>query len=113
MLEQSYYAFQRVYPASIRLLDNDQLMFGMAIKPEKSLFESIVDKVKQVYVTKLRGFKPHKMSICTLVFEGSAEVCFPYFLYFSQKHLSRKLETRLVIIEFAGYISWQLFLRRL
>ena len=31
-------------------------------------------------------------------------------LYFSQKQLPRKLKTRLVIIECAGYIFWQLFL---
>ena len=31
-------------------------------------------------------------------------------LYFSQKQLPRKMMSRLVIIECAGYIFWQLFL---
>ena len=34
-------------------------------------------------------------------------------LYFSQKQLPRKMKSRLLIIKCAGYISWQLFLRRL
>ena len=29
------------------------------------------------------------------------------------KQLPHKIKTRLVIIEYAGYVSWQLFLRRL
>ena len=33
--------------------------------------------------------------------------------YTSQKKLPRKMKSRLVIIECAGYICWQLFLRRL
>ena len=34
-------------------------------------------------------------------------------LYFSQKQLPRKMKARLVIIQCAGYIFWQLFLWRL
>ena len=34
-------------------------------------------------------------------------------LHFSQKQLPREMESRLVIIMCAGYIFWQLFLRRL
>ena len=34
-------------------------------------------------------------------------------LSFSQKQTPRKMKLRLVIIECAGYIFWQLFLRRL
>ena len=35
------------------------------------------------------------------------------FLYFSQKQLAREIESRLVIIECAGYVFWQLFSRLL
>ena len=34
-------------------------------------------------------------------------------LHFSQKHLSRKKKSRLVIVDCAGYISWKVFLRLL
>ena len=34
-------------------------------------------------------------------------------LYFTQKQLPRKMKSRLVIMKGAGYIFWQLFLRRL
>ena len=39
--------------------------------------------------------------------------CSVRILYFSQKQLPREMESRLVIIECAGYIFWQLFLRLL
>ena len=34
-------------------------------------------------------------------------------LYLSQKQLPRKMKSRLVIIEYAGYIFWLLFLQQL
>ena len=34
-------------------------------------------------------------------------------LHFSQKHLSRRKKSRLVIVDCAGYISWKVFLRLL
>ena len=37
----------------------------------------------------------------------------PRILYSSQKQLPREMESHLVIIVGAGYIFWQLFLRRL
>ena len=37
----------------------------------------------------------------------------PPLVYFSQKQPPRKLKTRLVIIECAGHIFWQLFLWQL
>ena len=35
------------------------------------------------------------------------------YIYVSQKQLPRKMKSRLVIIQCAGNIFWQLFLRRL
>ncbi|CAH0564681.1 unnamed protein product [Brassicogethes aeneus] len=63
-------AKQRCQPASIRLMDNDQFKFGMILKPEESFFTSIIDGVKRLYVTKIRGFDPDKMCVMTLLFEG-------------------------------------------
>lgn len=66
---------KRICPASIRLMDNSQLQFGMAIKPDKnqSIVSCFMDKVKKAYITKLRGFKENKMCVCTLLFEGQTE----------------------------------------
>ena len=48
--------------------------------------------------------------LCKLVLYSSVN---QVHLYFSQKQLPRKMKSRLVIIACAGYILWQLFLRRL
>ncbi|KAK3106229.1 hypothetical protein FSP39_015666 [Pinctada imbricata] len=67
-------AKQRCAPASIRLMDNQQFQFGHALKPEsKSLFNSFVEGIKKFYVTKLKGFDPQKLSVATLLFEGTKE----------------------------------------
>ncbi|KAL5009841.1 hypothetical protein ScPMuIL_012146 [Solemya velum] len=67
-------AKQRCAPASIRLMDNEQFQFGVAIKPEsKSILTSLVDGIKKLYITKLKGFDPHQLSVATLLFEGTKE----------------------------------------
>lgn len=62
-----------LYPASIRLLDNEQLRFGLALKTGKGLIERFVNHVKKIYVTCLKRLDPLKMVLCTIVFEGSTE----------------------------------------
>ena len=64
---------RKIYPASIRLMDNQQLQFGLVLKPEKSLIGKLTDYVKKVYITRLRGFNPEKIALCTVVFEGSTD----------------------------------------
>ncbi|XP_013414123.1 alkyldihydroxyacetonephosphate synthase, peroxisomal [Lingula anatina] len=67
-------ARQRCAPASIRLMDNEQFQFGHALKPEaSSIFTSFVDGIKKLYITKIKGFDPHKLSVATLLFEGTKE----------------------------------------
>ncbi|KAG4080044.1 hypothetical protein HA402_006356 [Bradysia odoriphaga] len=51
-------------PASIRLIDNDQFIFGQSLKPEPGFFHGIIDGLKRTYVTKIKGFD---------VFEGDEE----------------------------------------
>lgn len=64
----------RVWPASIRLVDNLQFQFGQALKPENdSTWQNIVDKIKKFYVLKIKGFDPESMCACTLVFEGDKD----------------------------------------
>lgn len=57
-------------PSSIRLIDNDQFKFGQALKPKPSIFSSVVDGMKKMYITKFKGFDIHRMCVATLVFEG-------------------------------------------
>ena len=60
-----------VRPASIRLMDNVQFKFGMALKPEESsTTKKIIDKIKKYYVLNIKGFDQDQMCALTLVFEG-------------------------------------------
>jgi alkyldihydroxyacetonephosphate synthase len=60
-------------PASVRLVDNLQFQFGLALKPRSSSgLADLKSKAEKFYVTKIKGFNPHKMVACTLVFEGTA-----------------------------------------
>lgn len=64
-----------VPPASMRLVDNLQFQFGMALKPASSGFKVIKSNIEKFFVTKIKGFEPEQMVACTLVFEGTkAEV---------------------------------------
>jgi alkyldihydroxyacetonephosphate synthase len=61
-------------PASVRLVDNLQFQFGLALKPKSAGgLADIKSKVEKFFVTKIKGFEPLKMVACTLVFEGSRE----------------------------------------
>jgi alkyldihydroxyacetonephosphate synthase len=63
-------------PASVRLLDNMQFQFGLALKTKStSVLADLKSKAEKFFVTKVKGFEPEKMVVCTLVFEGTrAEV---------------------------------------
>lgn len=63
-------ARQRCQPASIRLMDNEQFIFGQSLRPEPSFFRSFFDGIKRVYVTKIKRFDVGKMCVTTLLFEG-------------------------------------------
>jgi alkyldihydroxyacetonephosphate synthase len=58
-------------PASVRLVDNLQFQFGLALKPKSEGLGSLKSKAERFFVTKIKGFKPDKMVACTLVFEGT------------------------------------------
>lgn len=64
----------RVAPSSIRLVDNEQFQFGLALKPtKKNPFTKIIDGFKKIYVTKWHGFEPLQMCVATLMIEGTKE----------------------------------------
>ena len=63
-----------VRPASLRLMDNVQFLFGQALKPEEhSPAILLLNKIKQFYVLNFKGFDVYKMTAATLLFEGTKE----------------------------------------
>jgi len=60
-------------PASVRLVDNLQFQFGLALKPGSRGLHSLKSKLEKLFVTKIKGFAPLKMVACTLVFEGTRQ----------------------------------------
>jgi len=62
---------QDVAPASLRLVDNLQFQFSLALKPKATGLKALKSQLEKFIVTKLRGFDPHKMVVCTLVCEGT------------------------------------------
>ncbi len=57
-------------PASIRLVDNVQFQFGLSLKPKSTGLKALKSRLEKFYVVRLRGFDPHQMVACTIVFEG-------------------------------------------
>ncbi len=59
-------------PASVRLVDNMQFQFGLALKPASTGGAAdLKSKIEKFFVTKIKGFDPYKMVALTLVFEGT------------------------------------------
>jgi len=66
-------AMSKLWPASIRLMDNEQFVFGMALKTEeKNKLREAVNAAKKYFITEIMKFDPKKMTLCTILFEGSA-----------------------------------------
>ncbi|KAI8436224.1 hypothetical protein MSG28_004291 [Choristoneura fumiferana] len=63
----------RLQPASIRLMDNDQFRFGLALKTETTWGGVILDGLKHFYITRIKGFDPASLCVVTLLIEGHAE----------------------------------------
>lgn len=50
---------------------------GHALKPEVGgIIASFVEGLKKLYITKIKGFDLTKISVATLLFEGSKDVSF-------------------------------------
>jgi alkyldihydroxyacetonephosphate synthase len=60
-------------PASVRLVDNLQFQFGLALKPRTDGLGKLKSRIERFFVTRVKGFEPDKMVACTLVFEGTRE----------------------------------------
>ncbi|XP_038211714.1 alkyldihydroxyacetonephosphate synthase [Zerene cesonia] len=66
-------ARRRLQPSSIRLMDNEQFRFGHALKTEQSWGGVLLEGLKKLYITKIKGFDPLKLCVVTLLLEGAAE----------------------------------------
>lgn len=67
-------AKRRLKPSSIRLMDNEQFIFGQALKPEADSFlSSITDCFKKLFLTQIKGLDLSKICVATLLFEGDAD----------------------------------------
>jgi alkyldihydroxyacetonephosphate synthase len=64
-------ARKRCQPASIRLMDNEQFMFGQTLKHDEGLFGIVVDKLKKFALTSIKGCDLKKVAVVTLLFEGT------------------------------------------
>lgn len=63
-------ARQRCQPASVRLMDNLQFIFGQSLRPKTGYLGSLGTSLKKFYITKLKGFDINEMCVATLLFEG-------------------------------------------
>ncbi|XP_059051555.1 alkyldihydroxyacetonephosphate synthase [Achroia grisella] len=66
-------ARQRLQPSSIRLMDNEQFRFGQALKSDSSWGGVLLDGLKRIYITRIKGFDPTKLCVVTLLIEGAAD----------------------------------------
>ncbi|XP_035903057.1 alkyldihydroxyacetonephosphate synthase [Anopheles stephensi] len=63
-------ARERLQPASIRLIDNEQFVFGQALKIPGGPLATVADQLKKVYLTRVKRLQLDRIAIATLLFEG-------------------------------------------
>ena len=69
-------AKQKIYPTSLRLVDNIQFLLGQALKPaEPHLSKRIIAAIKKYYLLNIKGFKQEEMAAATCMFEGPKDIC--------------------------------------
>lgn len=66
-------AKKRCQPASIRLMDNEQFVFGQALKVDGNWISGLMDSLKKTVLTKVKKFDLTKLAVTTLLFEGDEE----------------------------------------
>ena len=66
--------FSSTRPASVRLVDNMQFLFGRALQPDvDSIIQKILNAAKKFFILNVKGFKGDQMCAATMVFEGTEE----------------------------------------
>lgn len=61
-----------IFPASIRLLDNTQFRFGLALRPRPTLKRALFRKAQDFYLFSIKGLKLEEMVAATVIMEGEA-----------------------------------------
>jgi len=65
-------AKNRIYPTSVRLVDSMQFRFAIAFSDApRGVKKILLHKISKFYLTKIKGYDPYKLSVATLLFEGS------------------------------------------
>lgn len=59
-------------PASVRLVDNLQFRFGLALKPASRGLGMVTSKLQRTFIQKIKRFDLKQMAVATIVMEGSA-----------------------------------------
>ena len=69
-------ARQRIWPASMRVVDNNQFRFAVALKEKTdSVLAKLGDAFKKFFLTGIKKMDLNKVCACTIVYEGTvAEV---------------------------------------
>ncbi|XP_018404583.1 PREDICTED: alkyldihydroxyacetonephosphate synthase isoform X2 [Cyphomyrmex costatus] len=63
-------AKERCQPASIRLMDNEQFQMGQTLRPESGWGSLILQGLKHMYITRIKGFQWDQICVATLLMEG-------------------------------------------
>lgn len=66
-------AKSRIWPASVRVIDEIQFKAAFAIKEKGSIFTRAFDALADFYLSRIKGFDLNKMAACTMMFEGTKE----------------------------------------
>lgn len=66
-------ALNGCYPASIRLMDNEQFVLANVLKPAEGPWAAFMSKAKKFYISTIKGFNLSSLCAATLSFEGTKE----------------------------------------
>lgn len=53
-------------------MDNEQFQFGLALRPESTWASSMLQTIKQAFITSIKGFDLNRLCVATLLFEGNS-----------------------------------------
>ena len=63
----------KIWPASLRLVDNSQFQFAISLKPDNHDKKAeFIEKIKKYYLLEIKKFNPNEIAVVTILFEGSA-----------------------------------------
>lgn len=67
-------ADNRIFPTSVRLLDNMQFQFGQSLKLKPgNMFAPLMDWFKTFFLVNVKGFDPNELCACTVMYTGDSQ----------------------------------------